>query len=308
MVGSTSTRKRVRSVMAALAVPGLLAGAAACTNSGGRGGAPSYTMVFRSGRSGNDEIWRVAVTGTVTSNLQQLTSTPVSEFSPALSHDRTKVAFVRSGQGIWVKSVDGTGSEVQVTTEANDFEPAWSPDGTKIAFQRHVGPYDIWVVPVGPGGATGPAVNLTNDAASDSTVAWSPDGTKLAYDTSNGGNSDVWVMDSATGGNRVNVSSDPGNVWNEYGPDWSPNGAKVVFSSSRAGSDQLYTVSPNGSGIARIPGATPAVGIQGLEPRYSPDGKTLAFYNNGVIELVPVAGGAPTQILVDPAWSDDPDW
>ncbi len=62
-----------------------------------------------------------------------LTSNAVSDGSPSISPDGTKIAFDRAGQ-VWIMNLDGSGAYQVTTVGGGSGTPAWSPDGTQVAF------------------------------------------------------------------------------------------------------------------------------------------------------------------------------
>ena len=80
----------------------------------------------------NGDIWVINADGT---NERRVTMSAATETEPSWSPDGAKLVFAKSGSGITVINLDGTG-ETPLTSTSNDAAPSWSPDGTKIAFRR----------------------------------------------------------------------------------------------------------------------------------------------------------------------------
>lgn len=79
----------------------------------------------------NGDLWRVPLDGRPASAVW---TTPAPETSIVPSPDRQKVAFVRSGHELWVRSLDG-GSESRVAVDATGIgNVGWSPDARYIGF------------------------------------------------------------------------------------------------------------------------------------------------------------------------------
>lgn len=84
-------------------------------------------------------------------------------------------------------------------------------------------------------------------------------------------------------------------------PALSPGGTRVAYSTDR------------GIVVQALHGKPRRLGVAGGCERWSPDGKSLAFYRLNVLESVPVTGGRPTVLLrravcntdMLPAWSPD---
>ena len=124
---------------------------------------------------------------------------------------------------------------------------------------------------------------LTDDPAFDDQAVLSPDGRTLAFISTRGsGTANLWLLDLAAKKYTNLTNTQGGN----FRPAWSPDGAWIAFSSDREGttavnpghwelqSTGIYVVHPDGTGLRRI---TRPGGVAG-SPAWSPDGKTILFY------------------------------
>ncbi len=153
---------------------------------------------------------------------------------------------------------------------------------------------------------------VTKNAGYDTEPTISKDGRWLAYTSDRGseGNLDIWVQ-PADGGEPRQLTSDPAG---DREPAFSPDGETIAFRSERNGGG-VYLV-PSKRGDARL------IAPEGRRPRYSPDGRWIAYWvapagfpskPNGAYKIfvVPAEGGAPRQIRPDfasaafPIWSPD---
>ena len=129
-------------------------------------------------------------------------------------------------------------------------------------------------------------VRLTFEPGLTMDPAISPDGTLLAYASDRGekGKLEIWVQPvGSTGAVRLTQGDT-----DSYAPAFSPDGRTVAFRSERAGGG-IFTVSVHG-GEARL------VARYGRRPKFSPDGKWIAYWvgretgDNTGFFMVPGAG------------------
>jgi serine/threonine protein kinase len=145
---------------------------------------------------------------------------------------------------------------------------------------------------------------LTHDTGYTAAPAISPNGQLLAYasDRAGAGNLDIWVQQVSGGGDPVQLTSHPAD---ESQPSFSPDGSQVVFHSQRDGGG-IYLV-------AALGGSERLLARNGQRPRFSPDGQRVAydvgdFLRESNVYVVPVAGGAPTELATKVAWASAPVW
>ncbi|MCZ6675894.1 MAG: DPP IV N-terminal domain-containing protein, partial [Candidatus Poribacteria bacterium] len=148
-------------------------------------------------------------------------------------------------------------------------QPSFSPDGSEIAF-CYAG--DIWIAPA----TGGQARRITSHASYDSHPIFSPDGTQLAFASQRTGGGNIYVT-------SLRSHSSPRRLTYHGGSTppacWSPDGQWIYFTS-------YYDGLRGASYKIHIDGGTPIqIAGDALEIHYnlaiSPDGKTLAFNNNG---------------------------
>lgn len=109
---------------------------------------------------------------------------------------------------------------------------------------------------------------LTSDAGLTAYSALSADGKLLAYasDRASSGNLDIWVQ-QVGGGAPIRLTH---NDADDVEPSFSPDGTRVVFRSERDGGG-VYM-------IASLGGLEQRIADRGRNPRYSPDGKWIAYW------------------------------
>jgi len=163
--------------------------------------------------------------GTITA----LTSNTNGSQSPVWSPDGRRVAYRGTRKGfrnVWVKSVDGTSEEQQLTKGDHLQTPlSWSPDGQSLLYSDTdpVTGQDIWVVSPVDGTAT-PLVRAPQIQAE---AQWSPDGLWIAYTSDESGRGEVFVLPFPLTGQRWPISTAGGNE-----PTWSPDGRQLFYRSA----------------------------------------------------------------------------
>jgi Tol biopolymer transport system component len=170
--------------------------------------------------TGDVEIFVMDPDGT---ELQQLTFNTVTDFSPTLSPDGEKIAFVSAGaqtsnlQGDFeiylMNSLDGSDQQNLTTTngDIDDFGPDFSPDGEKIAYSSE-------------------GVRSSNAE----------------------GDSEVYKMNDD--GSAQNNLTDTADGIFDFEPDFSSNGEKIAYRSlgvhssrNPEGDDEIYKMNDDGS-------------------------------------------------------------
>jgi dipeptidyl aminopeptidase/acylaminoacyl peptidase len=155
-----------------------------------------------------------------------------------------------------------------------DRNPAWSPDGRQLAFaSNRAGSWDLYVLDM----ANGELHQVTNLPGYESYPSWSPDGVWLAFEGYFNSNLDVYIVQTS-GAQLTRVTNHPAA---DFAPAWSPGGREIAFVSYRAGQGaDLFVRSLDNpddtSGTTRL---TSTLAISEDAPRWSPDGKSLLYYD-----------------------------
>jgi dipeptidyl aminopeptidase/acylaminoacyl peptidase len=103
-------------------------------------------------------------------------------------------------------------------------------------------------------------------------TAWSPDGKQIAFTSDLTGRPNLWKVKSSGGWPVQLTQSDD----RQYSAAWSPDGKWIVYQQDTAGNElwDLYAVPSDGGEIINL---TNTPDIREQDPRWSNDGKTIAF-------------------------------
>src|SRR3989338_2165687 len=227
-------------------------------------------------------------------NITQLTNDSDGyqwDFSPALSPDGTKLAFLAENSlardiiavdltspnaypGNIIRIMDSTPAGSSSTY--SESSPSWSPDGSEIATTRwQEGSTDTEIIIFNL--ATGQWRQITSGEVSEwiQTLSWSPAGDKIVYsaNTSESGTSrdDIFVINT-DGSNRINLTNDN---YADISPSWSPDGTQILFSSNRDGGSiyDLWVMDVSGTNLRQISNYTQ----NSYSSAGSPDGEQGVF-------------------------------
>ncbi len=200
--------------------------------------------------------------------------------------------------------VDRAGHDVRTVGEPGAYSGQTpSPDGKRIAVEAGTVNPDIWTIESGRNVTT----RFTFSAAQDYWPVWSPDGTRIAYTSDQMGTYAVFVK-PATGARPESLLS---QVSVPIGPsDWSSDGRYLACMVQVAGGWDIW-IQPTAGGQAYPLLATP---FREFEPRFSPDGRWIAYSSNEsgrrevYIQPFPGLGGkwqVSSQGGRDPHWRRD---
>lgn len=219
---------------------------------------------------------------------------------------------------LWLAPVEQGAPRQFTYGDQVDSQPRWSPDGRQIAFlsnRKDEKQFQIYTIPI-DGGEARPLTDLKGEFGG---FEWSPDGTRLVCSFRKKDQAEIereedeqkkelgvverhitrlifkaddygflpqerwhiWSIDAKSG--KAQPLTD-GEIYDEHAPHWSPDGRQIVFVSNRSedpdrdwDQDDLFVI-PAGGGemrkIATSPGPKEA-------PRFSPDGRWLAYYQHG---------------------------
>jgi Tol biopolymer transport system component len=184
----------------------------------------------------------------------------------------------QSGQGdVWTISANGSNA-VRVTSEASmDWNPVWSPDGKYLYFcSDRGGNMNLWRVPIEEetGKLLGEVEAVTSGAGTSSQhISFAQDGRRIAYVTQEEiKNLRKVTFDPSTEkilGEPVPITR--GSLQGVF-PDPSPDGEWLAYYS--LGKQQaIFIIRTDGAGMRQLTDDA----FKDQEPRWSPDGKRIAF-------------------------------
>jgi len=230
---------------------------------------------------------------------------------PTFSPDN-RLAFLRRSTTteIYVVSIHG-GEPKRLTFDNADVNGLdWTAGGSDIVFASNRSGWNtLWRSPAA-GGSPQPLPFPGNQVSS---VAVSRRGSLLAY-TDESSDTNIWRAE-ISGGSRAPtrlIASSRG----DESPQISPDGARIVFVSDRSGNLELWQCNKNGEGALQL---TAFGGAFLGSPRWSPDGKEIAFdvshsKSGGDIYVINAEGGSPRRLTAEtstdvvPHWSEDGQW
>ncbi|HSP63592.1 MAG TPA: S9 family peptidase [Pyrinomonadaceae bacterium] len=283
------------------------------------------TKVDRAQNRRNASIWMVATDGSRAP--WQFTTSPQTSNSPRWSPDGKSLAFLSSRTEttaaasatatpaeqtraqVYLLSMNG-GEARRLTNLKNGVSTfRWSPDGSRFVVVSRIGP---------------------SDSSGDSRTGDNKDRSDVRHykNSSYKFNDTGWFDDRRAHLCVVEVKSGSakqiteGNDWNDSDPQWSPDGTRIAFVSNRTGKEydenrntDVWVISAEGGQLTKISDHDEADN----QPRWSPDGKWIAFAgevhdrDHPKIWLATATGGAPSTLAANGLdlipggleWSDD---
>ncbi len=260
-------------------------------------------------------LWRQRVGGTET---RQLTDGPGYDYQPDWSPDGRRVAYASyDGGEIELRVLDlvSGASRSLVRNGAVNVDPRWSPDGRRVAFvsTAHEGRFHVFVVDASDAAGAATPTRVSEDRpgglpryyyhAYDQYIspAWSADGRELLVVSNRGqtwGSGTIWRLPLEPGGTIREIRAEE-TTW-RADPDWSHDGRRVVYSSYIGRQwNQLWLTTAAGEPPFQLTYGE----HDATMPRWSPDGRAIAFVSNAGgntgLEVVHLPGGRRERIRVE---------
>ncbi|HEV7992787.1 MAG TPA: protein kinase [Gemmatimonadaceae bacterium] len=300
----------------------------------------SRHLLFVSTREGGRDVYEIALSSTMEPlGPPWRMTTGLSAFSIALSRDDRTLAYstYQPVSNLWSIPISETeqtamssGREITHSTDLIE-EVSASPDGASLVYtSTRSGSSDLYRMP----SQGGSAVQLTSDSTNEFSPVWSPDGKEIAFHAIRDGRFHVMITPADGGAAQDVVESSP------RGEDWSPDGKLVIAGDPgrRMRSQTPPSATPRTStpsapqmppqeplqvvarGASGWSAPAPIPGSEGgMLPRWSPDGRFIAFVTpgnpptlsviapTGGVSRVVVRAGEPagTPVPQQPMWSRD---
>ena len=174
-----------------------------------------------------------------------------NQMLPALSKDRSKIAFISDAAGqadLFVQAIHpekgllGKPIQAYSVPGAVQASPCFSPDGKKIAFvsDKEKTPR-IYIIDT-PSYAhkqqlpTAKCITLKNK--DNTSPSWSPDGKKIAYSSMTEGVRQIWIYDIET----KEESQLTFGKFHKENPCWAPSSLHIVYNTADTDSSDLYMI------------------------------------------------------------------
>ncbi len=187
----------------------------------------------------------------------------------------TAMLFAALGIGLWL--LRPTSHAVPKTVPLTSYPgrqgtPAFSPDGKQVAFAwngEKEDNFDIYVKLVD----AGTPLRLTSSPADEYAPAWSPDARYIAFCRDVSDHTEIWMI-PALGGAERKLRESAGCD----GLSWSSDGKYLAFMDKNAPREpySIFLLSVETGDKQKLT-SPPAEYFGDLMPRFSPDGKTIAF-------------------------------
>jgi Tol biopolymer transport system component len=173
----------------------------------------------------------------------------------------------------------------RLTTGEFASRPAWSPDGTQVAYgvrpQGVKAKSNLWQIAIKSADGSRDAVELLERPRRQLPSGFTPDGKQLVFDCGHDEQPSRTSICTLLLGAKGEPTEVIAGAADTSAGVISPDGRWIAYVSADAGQPAVFVRPfPKGEGRWQI--------SQGTEPRWSPDGRSLFFRDNGELNIAPV--------------------
>lgn len=257
-------------------------------------------------------LWRQKLDSTVS---EQLTAGSGYDYQPSCSPDGHWVlysSYLKDAIELWALNLDSQQTRQITFGGAVNVEPRFSPDGKRVAFvsTSYKGHFHIFIGEFNHGelkniqritGETRTAQPRFYYSPIDHEIspAWTPDGTEIVFVSNHGhvyGTGGFWRVKAEPGAEAREIHYEE-TAWKAR-PDFSPDGKRLVYASYLGQTWHQLWLMPSEGGD---PFPLSYGDFDNVNPRWSPDGKHIAFISNRggntSLWVLEALGGAQTQVI-----------
>jgi TolB protein len=258
-------------------------------------------------------LWRQQIRGTTAT---QLTWGAGYDYQPDCSPDGHWVvyaSYLKDAVELWALNIDSKQTHQLTVGGAVNLEPRFSPDGKRIAFVStlYKAHFHIFTADF-QNGEISHLERLTGETRStlpryyysafdhEISPAWSPDGSDIVFVSNRGhvyGTGGFWRMKAVPGSEAREIHYEE-TAWKAH-PEFSPDGKRIVYASYLGQAWHQLWVLPSDGGN---PFPLSYGSFDNINPRWSPDGKSIAFISNRdgntSLWIQQVLSGGQTEIQV----------
>jgi len=275
---------------------------------------PDGTLLYVSNRDGARDIWAVRLgrDGAPHEATRKRLTTGLDAYSISIADDGRTLAYDRMivRQNIYAIPIPTSGvasvANAKPITSGNQVieRVSLSRDGKWLAFDSNVeGNQDIFVMP----SSGGEARRVTRDAGDDFSPTFSGDGTQITFHTTRNGQRDVYLINT-DGSGEQQLTSDAEQSMH---PSFSPDGMRIAYGNNRQLTGNYWIgLLERSAKTAAWQGPTRLTSVDGFAPRWSPDGRHIAFDIRSSTPGIGVVawGGTPRTIVEQSATLTQPSW
>ncbi len=234
----------------------------------GTRGISNTKIAFVSDRTGHREIFIMDYNG---ENTRQLTKLKTTTLFPAISPDRSIIAFTSyrdNNPDLFLYFLGGKIKRIY-HAEGIGSTPDFSPDGKLMVFSASKnGNTDIYLYNL----ETGQTERLTRNKSIDTSPKFSPNGKAIVFTSDRYGSPQIYTM-TVDGLNITRIKTV--GTYNDQ-PCWSPDGKYIAYSSMQKGHFEIFLyVFSTGENIQITRGMGSCE-----NPVFSPDSRRIAFQSN----------------------------